>query len=228
MSAPGVFFDELFFGGLIYGGEHTQGTSNFYEVQQNAFKDLLQKYPDLDNFSLYNFDALGFSYYANMQGFDDVDVTFSVVFARRDWFPEPVFVYLESIDGNSYDSKTYIYDWSSKPLTDEQKKLIEGMASNPMASWFRRSHIIIPYDYMYSFGDNRPVKLALKEDAEGFKNPEFRISFDFLQLLTNETYENAISGGSWSQAQNGPNPAFTFRSDAGIPFGLKVNIVERN
>jgi hypothetical protein len=212
ISNPGVFFGNNFYGFLSYSAGQSQ---------QDAFNALCKKYPAISNFSLYDF---GFPFYSNMEGFPKIDVTFSVVFARADWFPEPVFVYLESVDGNSYTTKTYSYNWSSKPLTDHQKELLEGMAGNPGASWFRRSHIIIPYSYMYSFGVNGPVKLAIKEGAEGMGNPEFRISFDFKQLLTDETYNNIKSEGSWNQSPDGPNPAFTYRSTGNIPFGLIVTV----
>jgi hypothetical protein len=219
ISEPGVFFNNVFYG-LIYNNDYDPSLPDL--GQNEAATNLRAKYPALGNFTLYEWDEC---YYPNMEGFDNIDVSFSVVFARSDWFPEPVFVYLKSVDGDSsFDSKTYTYEWSSKPLTDHQKELLEGMAGNPGASWVRRSHIIVPYSYMYSFGVNGPVKLAVKEDSDGMKNPEFKISFDFKQLLTDETYNNIISEGKWSQSPGRSNPAFTFKSSNGIPFGLIVTI----
>ena len=195
VSFPGVFFRNTFFGGL--------------NTQEEAY--LRANYPTLSNFSLYDF---GFPFYPNMEGFPDIDVGFSIVFARSDWFPQPVFVRLS---GWSY-PETYSFEWSSRPLTEHQKRLVEGIASNPNAAWGRRSHIIIPY--------GNPVRLAVNEGATGMRNPEFRISFDFTQLLSDETYNNIISGGAWNQAPGSPNPAFTFKASQGIPFGLSVFVAD--
>ena len=214
ISSPAVFFKNILYGMNWAGNE---------EWEAEFITELHSKYPDLNDFSIYNF---GFPYYAILEGFPEIDIGFSIVFARSDWFPEPVSVRLSGWGGYGSD-EPYTYEWSSKPLTDHQKKLIEGLASNPRASWGRRSHIIIPYSYMYSFGVNGPVKLAVKEDGEGMKNPEFNISFDFKQLLTDETYNNIISEGSWAQSTDGSNPAFTYKSTNGIPFGLIVNVNDK-
>ena len=215
ISSPAVFFNSI-----LYGMNWAGNTE--WEEEFRIF--LHEKYPELNEFDIYNFD---FPYYAILEGFPEIDIGFSIVFARNDWFPEPVSVRLSGWGGYG-SNEPYTYEWSSKPLTDHQKELIEGLASNPRASWGRRSHFIIPYSYMYSFGVNGPVRLAVNENGDGLKNPEFRISFNFSKLLTTETYNNIISNGQWNQASGGEYPAFTFSSTNGIPFGLTANVVDLN
>jgi len=203
VAGSGIFFNDVFYG---------MGDDDDEWVDA-----LIEKYPFLETFTVYDF---GFPLYNVMEGFEYHDVSFSVAFARPDWFNEPVFVRLT--DGyTGPNPEPYEVEWSNKDLSDEQKTLVEGLANHPSASWYRRNFIIIPYS-----GD--PVKFALNEDAEGMLNPEFRISFDFTQLLTDETYNNINNDGDWSQSPEGPNPAFTYRSADSIPFGLSVSIVDSN
>jgi len=141
---------------------------------------------------------------------------FQVIFARSDWFPEPVYVYLYPVSDD--------IPWSTKPLTEHQINILRSCLKDSYLMAYNK--IIIPYD--------GPLKIALKSGAEGMKNPEFKISFDYKQLLTDETYNNLVNGAVFMSTTFSYEEGFkyydgekiTYRTVNNLPFGLSVSINE--
>ena len=77
---------------------------------------------------------------------------------------------------------------------------------------------IIPY--------NGPERIALKHDSSGLKNAEFQISFDFKQLLTDESYYQLLSNGGRHLGADKmfvkDENSITFKTINDIPFGLQL------
>jgi len=219
-AVPGVFFNDTFYGHLNY-----WGTSDWDEIVNAVRAD----YPELGDFSLYSWkDRWGadYLYEPAMEGFSKFDLHFTVIFARADWFSESVFVRIDDSETNSGSGEIdFSFNWSSKPLTNHQKELLISLinhhATTQVAGIANTCIMIVPY--------NGPAKLALYDDAEGMQNPEFKVSFDFTKLLTDETYHNIISGGLFRRASaiDNPDPAFTFKSSNSIPFGISTSIGEK-
>ena len=124
---------------------------------------------------------------------------FTILFARSDWFPEPI--YVRPARAN------YGLGWSSKTMTAPQTEMLDSWLNNLRGgiSFSTRNLLIVPYD--------GPVKFAVKEGSAGMKSPEFRISFDFKQLLTDASYNDIANGVIYSTVNN-------------LPFGLSVSIIE--
>jgi len=129
-----------------------------------------------------------------------VNIPFTILFARSDWFPEPVFVRLFSWDDNAV-------QWSSKTITEDQKNMLVGWANNATFGILGSNInlLIVPYGEL--------VKFAVKDGSVGMKSPEFRISFNYEELLTAESYNKISDGVTFSAVNN-------------LPFGLSVSINE--
>ena len=205
---PGIFFNNVFYGYF-----------NFHD----PINVLRAKYPELGNFTVKWDIRVGTDdhYSPVIEEFPQIehDFHFSLLLARSDWFPEPVYV---KVKPNIGILPTATIEWSNKPLTISQKEMLTSLINYMFLKDNHAAQItnfaIVPYD--------GPVKLALYDDAEGVENPEITVSFDFTHLLTNETYNAIISGGNFRRPSeiDSSKPAFTFGTSNGRPFGMSASI----
>jgi len=219
-ASSGVFFDDVFYGRLGYW---------WAASLQESVDFVRSNYPELGDFTVYEWidrwgNSQDFYYDPALEGFPNFNGGLTVLFARSDWFSESVFVKLDAVETDPIVGiLEHSITWSNKSLSNFQKeKLISLLDHASFSEVIHMSNIIVvPCD--------GPVKLALFEDAEGMKNPEFKVSFDFTHLLTEETYNNIISGGFFRRQSddNNPDPVFTIASSNGLPFGLSASIEER-
>jgi hypothetical protein len=220
---PGIFFNNVFY------GEFLEYPYPEYLAAKKAH--LLTKYPQLGDFSIYKWiTSIGteIKFRPVLEGMDDLSGNeFSVLFARSDWFPEPVLVGL-TLDEDNVDewgaNKMKFYS-SSKPLSSFQKETLLSLINDTrFIGGVRRgyTYAVVPY--------SGPVKLALYEDSEGLKNPEFKVSFDFTNILTAETYNTIVNGGAFIYTGGVwgiPGTVFTFAAKNSIPFGISASVGEK-
>jgi len=188
----GVVFNDILYGQDVWAPDSINGSYNLLEW-------LRLEHPTLKKSIKTPVYIEGFEYHPGGPNMA-VNIPFTILFARSNWFPEPVFVRLFSWENNAV-------QWSSKTITEHQKNMLVSWANNA-AFGILGSNInllIVPYGEL--------VKFAVKEGSTGMKSPEFRISFNYEKLLTTASYNNISDGVIFSATND-------------LPFGLSVSINE--
>jgi hypothetical protein len=187
--------------GLIYNHEfHFNGVV----TNQNP----LYKYPDFTSFPQF-ISHPGVGGFAGFPGHGSVnDATervsvFSVIFARDDWFPEPVLVYFS--DRNTLAG-------SSKTLTAFQATVLASMVSQSTQRRYLDHLIIVPY--------SRKV-VAMKHERnceDGARTSlQAQVSFDLSDLIS----EDSVFSGDSS--------IIKFKRDGNqVPFGINLSFKSNN
>jgi len=175
----------------------------------------LHRYPDLANIPYHNLGEWDYTVMANAQWGEEprmkienvpLVASSSIVFARSDWFPEPTYVIFEyvvneiedKLEKHLYDSSIVLSDWQINLLSS----LIDHLHTNIS---IHKGFMLIPYD--------GPLVWSINGLGQGVSNPEFSFSFDFTNLLTEETYESIIN-------DDPEDVQIVYRLINNIPYGL--------
>lgn len=161
----------------------------------------LHRYPPLDTIPDFYRDT-------NVDGFESNNQTFSILFARSDWYPTPVLVQTEE---SSVDPDAFVVSWSSRTMTDDEIRKIESLVTNGTQRRFYGNMIIIPYD--------GPTEVAVTDGGPGMANPVAYIRFDYDTLLDDATWADFEADGVIDSD-------IVYRMVDDVPFGLTVEFVD--
>lgn len=204
LRTVGVFTIDFLEVNLYRNGVIIDSTYYGAHAENNGFDgDHLYRYPELGGISRHHA-------YTRVNGFSEHDQTHNVLFARSDWFSEPVQVRLD-YDG---DSRLEVA-WSSRPLSSFQREVLESLADGGTNRRFYANLIIVPYGPARSFalGDGETVDVTVRFD--------FSDAIDFGESRTDL---DAIRDVYWGHHTN-EDIYLWFRTDEnGVPMGLQVTL----
>jgi hypothetical protein len=160
------------------------------------------------------------SYMLNITDVTGYSFPWVVLFARSDWFPRPMSVYLKT--GTPWGLPPGIFAvhqggevlWASEALTAQQQTILDSLSSDVYGSfWTQLVVLIVP------FGGPVQVDLAAAgaDPAGGAASGDLDVTFDFdlAGVLGPDTRFQAY----WD------DPVISFRGDGyGIPFGLSLEL----
>ncbi|MEQ1877610.1 MAG: hypothetical protein ABL958_13280 [Bdellovibrionia bacterium] len=186
---PGLIYsDELYYNGIV------SNPDSLYKYSEWSGVNKYQCYPGIGGFA--GFPGHGMANDPTQRVSD-----FSIVFARDDWFPNPVLVY--------FDSRTTIGASSPALTADQSAKLISLVSQNTQRRNFEH-FLIVPYSL---------VSVALSPNILGHgpqASAAAEVSFDFSILLeAGATFSGATSVIKFSRdANNIPfGTSLTFKSE---------------
>jgi hypothetical protein len=160
----------------------------------------LHKYPEWSDYEDY-FTSPVFPGVGDFEFGDDQSL--SVLFARDDWFPEPVLIQMEW-------SNPYVIERSSIALTPVQKELIENLVSEGTGRRFYGRFVVIPFagPHVYTLDGTPPT-----------------VSVDFnLTSAVNFDLSNLVDVSWTVPVPEDENLKVVYTADAdGIPFGLSIS-----
>lgn len=163
-------------------------------------KHPLHDYPELAGIPDYYRDT-------NIEGFPSQEQSFSIFFARDDWFPDPVLVQL----AEDWDAHAFTYDWSSSPLNDDQIAKLESLATNGTGRRFYGNLVVVPY--------GGPALLSVNQNAPGMERPSAVVSFEYDTLLSDATWNDYV-------ADNFLDGDVVYLLKNSVPFGLTVEFMD--
>lgn len=180
-------------------------------ILDNVYYGMNAEYNGLDEHPLHGYPELAGipDYYrnTNIEGFPSQEQSFSIFFARDDWFPDPVLVQL----AEDWEEHTFTYAWSSSSLSDEQIAKLESLATNGTGRRFYGNLVIVPYD--------GPALLSVNRDAPGMEFPSAVVSFEYDTLLSDATWNDYV-------ADDFLDHDIIYLLKDSVPFGLTVDFVD--
>ena len=158
----------------------------------------LHKYPAWSSFPDYFTSPV----FPGVAIFDfDPDQSLSILFARDDWFPDPVLVQFAG------DQPLDSIERSSIPLSQEQNEKLESLVNEGTWRRFYGRMIVIPYEgpHMYNLSTGAA--------------PSVNVEFDLSDVI--DFSESSLVPVSWQEPDSAE---LVYKADAqGVPFGLTVS-----